>query len=246
MLRQAIEVFIFILFTTVVYGINSKGLTPLDSWSFDKITSKFKASLVKFDTAYPYGDKHDQMAMLAAAGRSSEELLVAEVGIKDYGEFENTDLAERFSINKEKYPVVKLFLQGNETPIDFDGKDFTEDGLRYFLRKNSDVYISHQDCLEAFDRIVDKFLLEKDYDQRKLLLAQAETESKLVKTPEDKTSAEIYLKVLSKILEKGNDFAKTEKNRVQNIMTKERLTDEKKKTMQTKLNILKSFSHDEL
>ncbi|KAF2363119.1 Endoplasmic reticulum resident protein 29 C-terminal [Trinorchestia longiramus] len=227
-------------------AINSKGLTPLDGWSFDKVISKFKAAVVKFDTAYPYGPKHEQFAKLAAAGRSSLDLLVAEVGIKDYGEYENADLAERFGIKKEDFPVVKLFLQGKEDPIDFEAADFKEDALRIFIRKNSDVYISHEDCLEAFDRIVDKFLLEENVDQRKALIENARKEALKVKTVEDKTSADIYIKILEKMIEKGDDFVKQERTRVKGLMEKQKLTDEKKKSMLIKLNVLKSFSHDEL
>ena len=36
----------------------------LDVLSFDKVISKFPVSLVKFDIAYPYGDKHDQFAQV--------------------------------------------------------------------------------------------------------------------------------------------------------------------------------------
>ncbi|KAA0191794.1 hypothetical protein HAZT_HAZT000898 [Hyalella azteca] len=210
------------------------------------MVSKFKATIVKFDTAYPYGAKHEEFAKLAAAGRSSKDLLVAEVGIKDYGEFENVDLGERFGVVKENFPVVKLFLQGRDDPIDFDSTDYTEDSLRNFVRKNSDVYISHEDCLEAFDRIVDKFIVEKDSKKRNALLLEAEAEAKKVRTAEDKTSAGIYVKILEKMLEKGDDFIAQERSRVAGLMEKQKLTEAKKKTMQAKLNVLKSFEHHEL
>jgi hypothetical protein len=34
----------------------------LDNLTFDKLLSKFDASLIKFDVAYPYGDKHEEFA----------------------------------------------------------------------------------------------------------------------------------------------------------------------------------------
>lgn len=237
---------VFLGFVCSVYGINSKGLTPLDSWSFDKLISKFKASLVKFDTAYPYGAKHDEYARLAAAGRSSQDLLVAEVGIKDYGEFENTDLAERFNVNKLDFPVVKLFVQGKDNYIDFEGEEYTEEALRNFVRKNADVYIGHEDCLEVFDRIVDEFLKTTDAEKRTELITKAKQEAGRVLTKEDKASADIYVKMLSKIAEKGEGFVTQERARVQGLLEKQKLTDDKKKSMQTKLNILKSFPRDEL
>ena len=68
---------------------------------------------MKFDVAYPYGPKHDAFNKMAEAAKTAQDVLVAEVGIKDYGEKENSDLAERFKIDKEQYPVVKLFVKGN-------------------------------------------------------------------------------------------------------------------------------------
>ena len=201
---------------------------------------------MKFDIAYPYGRQHDEFAKLAAAGRTSENLLVAEVGIKDYGEFDNMDLAERFAIDKDNYPVVKLFVRGKEDPIDFTAKDFSEDSLRTFLRKHSDVYIGYKDCLQKFDYLVDKFLKITEKHERKELIQEAKVEKEKLHTVEDKDSAEIYIKVMEKVLDKGEDFVENERKRVMSIMEKEKLTETKLKTMNAKLNILKTFSHDEL
>jgi endoplasmic reticulum protein 29 len=44
-----------------------------------------------------------------------EDLLVGEVGIKDYGEKDNNDLGDRFGVNKEDYPVVVLFLKDQKS-----------------------------------------------------------------------------------------------------------------------------------
>jgi hypothetical protein len=56
----------------------------------------------------------------------------------DYGEKDNTDLAERFGVkvtdDYKDHPVIKLFVQGNDinTPIDYDG-DYSVDNLRKFV-----------------------------------------------------------------------------------------------------------------
>ena len=43
-----------------------EGLLPLDKISFDKITSKFDYSLIKFDVGYPTGEKHKNFGKLVA------------------------------------------------------------------------------------------------------------------------------------------------------------------------------------
>jgi hypothetical protein len=56
--------------------------------------------------------------------------------VKDYGDKDNEDLAKRYGVNKDDYPVVKLFVQGKD-PITFVAKDdnqFTADNLKRFIR----------------------------------------------------------------------------------------------------------------
>lgn len=231
-------------FVQLSYAVNAKGCTPLDSWTFDKIIPKFKAAVVKFDIAYPYGKKHDEYTKLSAAGRGSPDLLVAEVGVKDYGDNENMDLAERFGVVKDDFPVVKLFMTGKEDPINFEG-EFNEENLKKFIRRHSQIYIPLEGCLEVFDRIVDKFIAAESAKERKELLRKAEDEWDKIKSPSDQQIAENYVKIMRRVLDKGSEFISTESTRVKGLMA-EKLTKEKKDEMQGKLNILKSFSRDEL
>lgn len=84
-----------LLLPSLVASINCKGCTPLDTLTFDKLTGHFRVSLVKFDVAYPYGDKHDEFAKVAEEARDIDELFVGEVGIKDYGDKDNEELGQR-------------------------------------------------------------------------------------------------------------------------------------------------------
>lgn len=97
---------------------------------------KFKASIVKFDIQYPYGDKQEEYGKLAQSLKNTENVLVAEVGVQDYGDMENKDIADRFSIKKEDFPVVKLFLNDDlANPIEYPSDaDFTADKLKQFVR----------------------------------------------------------------------------------------------------------------
>ena len=58
----------------------------------------------------------------------------------EYGEKENDQLRERFNINKEDFPVYKLFKQNEATPIDFKG-EVKADELSKFIKTNTHLWI---------------------------------------------------------------------------------------------------------
>lgn len=62
---------------------------------FLQILSKFHTTLVKFDIAFPYGAKHETFLQVAESSIHRPDFLVAEVGVKDYGDRDNEDLAKR-------------------------------------------------------------------------------------------------------------------------------------------------------
>lgn len=116
---------ISIYLTSILWQVTAscKGCVELDSLTFDKILSNFDYSVVKFDISYPYGEKHEQYEEFSKAAADVSNLLVAVVGVKDYGDKDNEDLAVRFNVKTEKLPVIKLFHKNNlEQPIEFTGK----------------------------------------------------------------------------------------------------------------------------
>lgn len=150
------------------------GCVQLTEYTFDKVISKFDATLVKFDVAFPYGEKHEAYAELAKDAKSIDELLIAEVGIKDYGERDNEEIAKRFGIKKDDYPVVKLFIKGSKEPLTYpEKKEFTTDNLRHFVKEKSGIHLSLPGCLPQFDKIAFKFMKGKG-EERKSLLKKAE------------------------------------------------------------------------
>ncbi|XP_015123062.1 endoplasmic reticulum resident protein 29 [Diachasma alloeum] len=228
-------------------GEDCKGCVPLDSYSFDKVISKFKASVVKFDVAFPYGEKHEAYASVAADTRDTGDLLLAEVGVKDYGNKDNSDLAKRFNIDRQDFPVIMLFLQGQSQPLklmDGHDQDFTVEHLKRLIRSKAGVYVGLPGCVEQLDRLAEDFKTSPE-KERQEILNKAKVFQETV--PEaHRAAAQVYVKMMEKILERGDVFVQTEQTRIEGLL-KGKLSEEKKRSMEEKRNILQSFHHrDEL
>ncbi|XP_015920565.1 endoplasmic reticulum resident protein 29 [Parasteatoda tepidariorum] len=236
---------ILLLLYKVSFGNSLKGAVSLDSWTFDKMISKFKASLVKFDITYPYGEKEDEYGKVAESARFSPDLLVAEVGVQDYGEKENSDIAERFSVSKEDFPVIKLFVEGKSEPYSFTG-NVKADEIKNFIKKHSRVRLVLDKCLPQFDELAEKFMACKGKDEMEKVLSEAKELAAQVTLEVEIKSADVYIKMMQKVIERGSGFIASEKERVKNIKDG-KITTAKKEEMQGRLNILQSFQFkDEL
>ncbi|XP_046386613.1 endoplasmic reticulum resident protein 29 [Ischnura elegans] len=239
---------IFLGLISVAAAINCKGCLPLDSYTFDKVISKFKASVIKFDVAYPYGPKHDEFAKVSEAAFTIPELLIGEVGVKDYGDQENSDLAERYKVSKEDFPVIKLFVEGKKDPFTYSpgtSEDFTADNIKKFIRSTSGIYIGLPGCLERFDRLVAEFLAESDEKAQRKLLRDAENLWDKAQGRSEQRAAETYVKLMRKVIDKGKEFVDGEMKRVEGLI-KGKVSKEKKEELQNRINILQSFRKDEL
>ncbi|CAH0595127.1 unnamed protein product [Chrysodeixis includens] len=219
------------------YQASTSGSVELDELSFDKITKKFEASLIKFDVAFPYGDKHEAFVALAKDAKDEDELLVAEVGVKDYGEKDNEGLAKKYGATKDNFPVVKLFVKGKPEPIPFDdSKGFSSDELRRFVREHTGLYLSLPGCVKELDKLAIQFMKAKKDERKKILKKTEEVQKTLGK----ESSGKIYKTVMEKILEKGEEFIQTEHERVKKLLSG-KVSDEKKKELGNRVNILLTF-----
>jgi len=80
---------------------------------------------------------------------------------------------------------------------------------------------------------------------RRALLREAEDLWDKVNGASEQKAAEMYVKTMRKIIDKGNDFIETEMKRIQNLV-QGKISGEKKQEMSYRLNILQSFQKDEL
>ncbi|XP_005102188.1 endoplasmic reticulum resident protein 29 [Aplysia californica] len=223
----------------LIRGEIIQGSVSLNSGVFDKVIEKHQAVLVKFDETYPYGKKQDIFKEVAKASLKQPNLLIAEVQVADYGDKDNSDLAERFGIKKEDFPAYRLFIKGNsKDQIKYTGNSEDEGAIKTFVMRESGLYIGRPGCLEEFDRLVKEFY--GDADKRDAVLKKAEAAAEKLNSDEEKASADMYIKTMRKIIEKGDNFVESEVTRVEKLRSG-KVSDKKKEQLGDRLNVLSTF-----
>ncbi|BFZ19113.1 hypothetical protein BsWGS_22152 [Bradybaena similaris] len=216
------------------------GSVSLNTGVFDKVVQKHKAVLVKFDETYPYGKKQDAFKEVAKSSLQQADLLVAEVQVADYGDKDNADLAERYGITKEKFPAYRLYLNGNtQEPVVFAANAENSDDVKNFVIRESGLWLGRPGCLEEFDKLVEEFL-KASVDQRAVVLEKAEQAVGQLSQDSEKASADVYIKTMKKVVEKGQDFIDSEVLRVEKLRSG-KVSDKKKEQLSDRLNILTTF-----
>lgn len=245
-----------LLFAGVAFSSDSE-VTQLTYQAVRKVVANFDAVLVKFDESYPSKSELDkQYKQFATDLRFTPSVLVAEVKVPYRGDTEKDEdvseerrFAEKLNAAKtESLPVVVLFKRGQlDSPITFerkaeDGSDFTAKALRDFVRTSvPSVRITLESCIESLDELAAQFTAEKvTAEKRKALLKEAEAKAAKLTTEADKNSGKTYVKIMEKILDRGNLFISSERQRIDNMLGG-KMSEQKKKQLQARLNILESF-----
>ncbi|XP_060657949.1 protein windbeutel [Drosophila nasuta] len=223
------------------WAISCGGCVDLDEINFDKTIVRFPYALVKFDIAFPYGDKHEAFGELSkAAHKVTDELLVATVGIKDYGELENKGLGERFKVDEKQFPGIFLFKGNLNDYLQFPAHlDVTLDNLKSFVSSNTPLYIGRDGCLKQFNDALKNYA-NKDSKEQLELIEKMLAEQQKLKKPQEQTNAKVYIVYMRKINEHGYVFVEEETKRLLRLKAG-KVTTAKKEELQLKLNILEAF-----
>ncbi|XP_067862071.1 endoplasmic reticulum resident protein 29-like [Heptranchias perlo] len=237
----------FLLFLTVgllqffipTGALHTVGSLPLDTVTFYKVIPKQKYVLVKIDTQYPYGEKQDEFKKLAENSASSKELLVAEVGISDYGEKENSELGVKYNVEKDDYPIYLLFINGDlENPVRYTS-EINQDTIQQWL-KSKGVWVGMLGCLEEYDSLAMEFRSTSTQEGRQKIMEKVK--AMVQETPESEQKlAEQYHKIMSKVLVQGDSFVRSEIARIGKLLGESKMSSTKKMELQKRQNILSSF-----
>jgi len=220
------------------HATHVKGSIELDAWTFNKVVGGERDVLVKFDKDYAYGDKEDAFKEVCKRiGEADASMFVGVVAVQEYGDKLNEDLAARFGVKKDNFPVYKLFKKGSTTPVDYKG-EVTANALTLFLKSEAGLYLSLPGCLQEFDRLAQSFMTSSD---RAAVKAQAETAAAGLTASAEQESGKYYVLLMKKILEKGDGFVTLEMARVNKLIAGSAITEAKKGFFNRRLNILPSF-----
>merc|ERR1712203_1355661 len=113
--RKMMRAFVILATLAPVVRSTALGAIKLDNFTFDKILGiPDQTFLVKFDKSYAYGEKEDAFKAISKLSYSVPKFLVGEVPVQEYGDKENDDLRERFTLAKDDFPVYLLFKPGDK------------------------------------------------------------------------------------------------------------------------------------
>lgn len=232
----------------------TKGCISLDEWTFDKVVGRRgEPILVKFDSSYSYGAAQDAWTSAAAAvGEArSVPILMAEVGISQWGDDGNTKLAERYGIEvPADFPAFRLFQTSHSEKthvFPFVG-NITEVNILTFINQNTpdDVWIGLPGTLRDYDNAVPKFVAAAKGTvpalNEVLVDLSGGTE---VMNDDDRVSATFYIKVMKALLTtsvgSAPEYLAKERSRINRMVSSQAVAASKKRLFQRKLNILSSF-----
>merc|ERR1712146_454591 len=172
-------------------------------------------------------------ALAEKVGGGSDDVIIASVGVQEYGDKLNEDLAAEFSVSKDNFPVYKLFRKGQE-PLDYTGEVTTDDLLRFLREQVPGFYVALPGCIKALDTIAQEFMATTG-GGRNLKREEAERAVKSLEKDSDKESGKYYLLVMKKINEKGDQFVSTETARLNKMLESTSIPEARKSVFRTRL-----------
>ena len=236
----------------------SLGVVLLDAVTYPKVVPHAtKSVLILLSNIEEHGQyatdsiREDffQFAERSELQGNSESILFGQIVVDN---LENMLLAEEtFSLNRKEFKHPKLVLVNpNGKIIDYPPKGaFNPIALTRWLHKEAEFFLHVPGTIEKFNVLSKKFMASTTVAEKQQILEEASSLAPNVELHQ-KDDADYYLKMMSRVIERGVEYLNAEINRLEDIVTSERVTDQKKNSLQKRINICHTFvvpqKHDEL
>eukprot|EP00811_Abedinium_folium_P007918 NODE_17307_length_950_cov_6.518834.p1 GENE.NODE_17307_length_950_cov_6.518834~~NODE_17307_length_950_cov_6.518834.p1 ORF type:complete len:283 (-),score=74.22 NODE_17307_length_950_cov_6.518834:101-844(-) len=213
----------------------AQGALKLDNYTFDKMMAMSGHSfLVKFDKSYPYGEKEDEFKVLCKLAHALPQFFVAEVPVQEYGDRENSELAERFGFTEASYPAYLLFDDQRKDGEKYSGVVKADDIAAWLRARN--INMASIGTIAELDELVKRFFASG------MPVAEADAARSLANGYyKGDHKAPMYVKILERLQSKGISYIEDERARVTKLIAG-KVTPAKKEELQDKLKVLAVFA----
>ena len=151
-------------------------------------------------------------------------------------------MVKRFGV--KSFPKYALFRKGGSDAdaIWYDEASVGVGDMLGWLKSEYGLYVSGLDgCSEEGDEAAQKFMHTGGAETRGAVMAALETEMEgFEKGSSQAESTEAYLKVMKKVIEKGDEYIGAEKGRITKLIDG-KVSEDKKKAFKRRLNVLGAF-----
>jgi len=150
------------------------------------------------------------------------------------------DLGSRFGISG--FPTIKFFPKNNKEGEEYNGGRNEQDFINFLNEKCGTNRVAGGGIddsagrVDEFDALADTFMT--DVAAREATIA--DLEKALESQPENQKSGQYYVKVMKKILDKGESYIQTEISRLEKILAGH-MTSDKRDQMFKRKNVLNVF-----
>ena len=244
-------------------GKNDKekiGVVLLDAVTFPKVVPQASKSVMVLISAGAsdgdYGADSIRIDFLSFAEKSqlhgsSDAVLFAQLVVNEE-ESENAIIAEKLGMAPDFiHPAIFFYPENSDTPIRYPAKNQVNHiALARWLSKQVDQYfLPTAGLIESYGVLVARFMVTADKEQQKSIIQQATVMAPSVEL-KDKENAKTYIKFMQRISDRGSGFVKAEIQRLEDLITSDRISKPNQILLQRKVNILHIFDrksvHDEL
>jgi len=230
--------FSFVILSLCISGVVGESVKVLDKSNFDAIAlDTSKDVLVEFYAPWCGHCKalEPVYEKVAKTFENEKSCVVAKVDADH-----EKELGSRFGVSG--FPTIKFFPKGNKAGEEYDGGRGEEDFIEFLNKKCGTNRVAgggideQAGRFDIFDAIVETFMTDVDAREKSMADIEKTSESR----PSHKQAGDYYVKVMKKIMDKGESYIQTEISRLEKILSGH-MTADKRDQMFKRKNILNVF-----